>query len=221
MTDFDTVLAEIRRAAPSEAAKGAAFERLMRAYLLHAPKYAGLIEKVWLWNDFPYRKGDTALAGFGTGHDVGIDLVALTTTGEYWAIQCKCYDEDTYIDKPMVDSFISASNLPFDDGQLKKQHFTRRLWISTSNRISPHAETMLDNQDPPVLRIGLENLRADPIDWPTLYHKGTAAIPPRAPKDHQRDALNRARAHFQSHTRGKLIMACGTGKTYTPLKIAA
>ena len=38
MTDFDTVLAEIRRAAPSEAAKGAAFERLMRAYLLHAPK---------------------------------------------------------------------------------------------------------------------------------------------------------------------------------------
>ena len=100
MTDFLDLLKQYRADSLSEAQKGTKFEELMRAYLLSLPKYKGRLTNVWLWRDFPYR-GD-----FGTGHDVGIDLVALTATGEYWAVQCKCYAADAYISKESVDTFL-------------------------------------------------------------------------------------------------------------------
>ena len=87
----------------SEAEKGTKFEELMRVYLLMRPQFHGMFNKIWLWRDFPFRKD------FGTGHDVGVDLVALTVTGEYWAVQCKCYQEDAYISKESVDTFLSTS----------------------------------------------------------------------------------------------------------------
>jgi len=98
MVDFHELLNRYRAASLSEAEKGTKFEQLMRAYLLALPKYRGLISKVWLWHDFPCRRD------FGTGHDLGIDLVALTVAGEYWAVQCKCYAADTCITKESVDT---------------------------------------------------------------------------------------------------------------------
>ena len=82
---FQDLLAKYRHASLSEAEKGAKFEELMRSYLLALPKYRGIVSKVWLWSDFPFRKD------FGSGHDLGIDLVVLAANGEYWAVQCKCY----------------------------------------------------------------------------------------------------------------------------------
>ena len=81
MTPFQKILEHYRKYSFSEADKGTRFERLMQAYLLTDPKYASRLNKVWLWNEFPGK------IDFG-GHDIGIDLVALTTDGEYWAIQC-------------------------------------------------------------------------------------------------------------------------------------
>ena len=50
----------------------------MQAYLQTDPKYAYRLKKVWLWNEFP---GKLDLGG----GDTGIDLVALTQEGDYWA----------------------------------------------------------------------------------------------------------------------------------------
>ena len=219
MTGFYELLNRYRAESLSEAEKGTKFERLMRVYLLALPKYKGLITKVWLWHDFPYRKD------FGSGHDLGIDLVALTVDGEYWAVQCKCYTSDTYISKEDVDTFLSTSGKRFSDDNLEPKRFSRRLWISTTDNWSTNAETSLVNQVPPVMKIGLAELAASPVDWAELEakaHGEKAAKPqePRHPLEHQQEAIDATHAHFKTADRGKLIMACGTGKTYTSLKIA-
>ena len=224
MTTFIDLLDRYRASSLSEAEKGTKFEELMRSYLLALPKYRGLVSKVWLWGDFPFRKD------FGSGHDLGIDLVALTSTGEYWAVQCKCYREDAYITKEAVDTFLSTSGKRFSDDALEPRRFSRRLWIATTDRWSENAETSLVNQVPPVMRIGLADLVSSPVDWAAVEdraHGNSAAknakdakTGKRTPYEHQLDAIAAAHAHFAAHDRGKLIMACGTGKTYTSLKIA-
>jgi predicted helicase len=115
----------------------------MKGYLLTSPIYENEFEKVWLWNEFPYNDQ------FGAS-DIGIDLVALTKNKEYWAIQCKCYQEDTRIDKKHVDSFIATSSRFFSIIDGKKEEFSHRLWISTTNKWGQNAEETLHNQSPPV-----------------------------------------------------------------------
>lgn len=90
-TTINLFLEEIRLKASTEKEKGTDFERLMKLRFLTDPRYSNL-EKVWLWEEFPSNKD------FG-GKDLGIDLVARTDYGDYWAIQCKCYAEDATIDK--------------------------------------------------------------------------------------------------------------------------
>ena len=102
MATFWTIIEDIRKNAYTERDKGTRFERLIRNYLKTSKKYEILLKEVWLWSEFPYRRE------FG-GTDTGIDLVALTNDGQYWAIQCKCYAENTTIDKAAVDSFLSTS----------------------------------------------------------------------------------------------------------------
>lgn len=106
MTPFQKILERYRKYSFSQVDKGNRFERLMQAYLLTDPKYASRLDKVWLWSEFPGK------LDFG-GHDIRIDLVGRTTNGEYWAIQCKCFQESSVIDKPAVDSFLGASGKSF------------------------------------------------------------------------------------------------------------
>jgi predicted helicase len=215
-TIFQTILTSFRKYSFSERDKGDKFERLMQAYLQTDPKYAFQFSNVWLWNDFPARKD------FG-GKDIGIDLVAKTVNGDYWAIQCKCYQESAIIDKPAVDSFISTSGKKFADDNFQSVGFNHRLWISTTNHWGPNAEETIRNQHPPVSRINLTILEEAPVDWAKL-EKGLHGEASRAPKKslyhHQTTALEAAYVYFKNADRGKLIMACGTGKTFTSLKIA-
>ncbi|MCQ2208152.1 MAG: restriction endonuclease, partial [Paludibacteraceae bacterium] len=102
------ILAKIRQLSVTERQKGAVFEKLMQRWLKSDPRYCHTLKDVWMWEEFP------AKAEFG-GKDTGIDLVARTEEGEYWAIQCKCYDENAIIDKPAVDSFLSTSSKTFTD----------------------------------------------------------------------------------------------------------
>ncbi|MDZ4681351.1 MAG: DEAD/DEAH box helicase family protein, partial [Saprospiraceae bacterium] len=188
----------------------------MQTYLQTDPRYANYFTQVWLWNDFPAR------ADFG-GKDTGIDLVAQTTSGDYWAIQCKCFQESAVIDKPAVDSFLSTSSKNFKDDQHRTLGFSHRLWISTTNHWGENAETTIRNQSPPVTRLGLHDLESAPVDWGKLA-EGLSGEASRAakkiPMAHQVTALNAAHEHFKTSDRGKLIMACGTGKTFTSLQIA-
>ena len=182
---FPKLLEKFRKIAYSEKDKGERFERLMQTYLLTDPKYANRFKKVWLWNEFP-GKNDLG------GSDTGIDLVSLTLDGDYWAIQCKCYQENSIIDKPAVDSFLSTSSRKFKGENLKTTGFSQRLWISTTNKWGVNATETIKNQNPPVSRINLYDLIEAPVDWNKL-EQGITGILSRAPKKelrpHQKEAL--------------------------------
>ena len=213
---FNKILDKYRRMSFSERDKGNRFERLMQAYLLTDPRYAFRFKKVYLWNEFVGRKD------LG-GTDTGIDLVALTIEGDYWAIQCKCFDESATIDKPAVDSFLSTSSREFKDENMKTTRFAHRLWISTTNKWGRNAEEAIRNQNPPVNRLSLYELQESAIDWAKL-DKGIFGEESRVSKKelkyHQIEALQKAHEYFKEYDRGKLIMACGTGKTFNALRIA-
>lgn len=216
MTTFNIILDKYRRISFSERDKGNRFERLMQAFLQTDPRYAYLFKRVWQWNEFP-GKNDLG------GQDTGIDLVALTFDGDYWAIQCKCYQESSIIDKPAVDSFLSTSSREFKDETLRTTSFAHRLWISTTNKWGTNANEAIKNQNPPVTRLNLYNLQESPVDWEKLDH-GISGELSRTPKKlirpHQKEAIDKTHEYFKSADRGKMIMACGTGKTFISLRIA-
>ncbi|MBF8456167.1 DEAD/DEAH box helicase [Kaistella sp. G5-32] len=215
-TSFTKILEKYRKISFSERDKGERFERLMKAYLLTDPKYAHQFAKVWMWNEFPSK------ADLG-GKDTGIDLVALTNDGDFWAVQCKCYAEDTVIDKKSVDTFLSTSSRSFKNLNLQTTHFSQCLWISTSNKWTVNATEALKNQRPPVSRINIYDLNQASVDWEKLENNITGELARPKPyglKDHQKKAMENTNAYFKEHDRGKLIMACGTGKTFTSLRIA-
>lgn len=206
------ILEEFRKIFANERDKGTAFEKIVKIYLENEPKYKEIIEKVWMWTDFPYRDniGDT-----------GIDLVAKTVYDEYWAIQCKFYAEDHEITKGDVDTFLATSSKYFYvDGEKRKYDY--RLFASTTNYYSKNAEETLLDQDPPVGRISLETLLESQIDW-KKYSPVQNVIElkdKKTPRNHQNKAIKDVLYGFKKHDRGKLIMACGTGKTFTSLRIA-
>lgn len=214
---FEDILRDFRANSLTEKEKGTRFESLMRRWLMTDPRYKDLFTKVWMWNDFPGRKD------LG-GSDTGIDLVAKTELGEYWAVQCKCYAAHTYIDKPAVDSFISTSGRTFtDEESYQTVGFTQRLWISTTDKWSDNALKTLEHQTIPVSRIGLMDISNSPVLWDELLGGKSGAGATVARKHamaHQLNAQKAARDYYVTHDRGKLIMACGTGKTYTSLLIA-
>jgi predicted helicase len=214
--NFNQVIKRQRELAFSERNKGDRFEKLIQLYLFTDPKYAGRFTKVWLWTEFPFKMN------FG-GQDTGIDLVALTVEGHYWAIQCKCYQEDAVIDKAEVDTFLSTSSRSFMDGTEERITFSQRLWISTTNNWTSNAEESLRNQTPQVTRINLSDLQESAVDWEKI-ERGVfgeqARLSKKDLRPHQSQALHLTLEYFKQRDRGKLIMACGTGKTFTSLRIA-
>ncbi|HRO46086.1 type ISP restriction/modification enzyme [Agriterribacter sp.] len=213
---FNTLLNKYRKVSFSEKDKGERFERLMQAYLLTDPQYSNRLKKVWLWNEF-HGRNDLG------GSDTGIDLVAQTLDGDYWAIQCKCFQENAVIDKPAVDSFLSTSGRKFKSEDLQTIGFSHRLWISTSNKWGPNATEAIRNQHPAVTRLNLHDLQEAPVDWEKLdkgIHGDASRAPKKSLRPHQKEALNSTHTYFKTADRGQLIMACGTGKTFNSLRIA-
>lgn len=144
---FEKIINQYRTNSNSLRNQGEKFERLMKDFILTAPEFKGdRIKNVWLWTEFPSKKD------FGTGSDIGIDLVVHTEVGEYWAVQCKCYNKDKQIDKADVDTFLSTSAKVFHDINKTEEpvHFSRRLWLDTSGKgFSVNAENTIKGQTPP------------------------------------------------------------------------
>ena len=212
------ILSDFRKLSLSEREKGTRFERLMKLWFLTDPRYSNL-EKVWLWEEFPSR------TDFG-GKDLGIDLVARTEWGDYWAIQSKFYDEDAYIDKGAVDSFLANASRSFTDPDtFQTKEFSNLVWVQTSRKEwGANAKEAIKNLTKQFNRILLQDLEMSPVDWDKLYNGISgkdAKLPGKKPMAHQLDAMSAAYTHFitNGNERGKLIMACGTGKTFTSLKI--
>jgi predicted helicase len=205
VTTVYEVLDELRERYPDNRTRGDAFERLIRTYLRTDPLYAQRFREVWLWQDWPGREGQS---------DSGIDLVADDGEGGTVAIQCKFYDPAHTLQKSDIDSFFTRSG---------KAPFAERLIVSTTDKWSTHAEQALAGQQIPVSRIGLADLEASSVDWATFRFEAPEELrlaPKKSLRPHQRAALEDVFAGFEHHDRGKLIMACGTGKTFTALKIA-
>ena len=196
-----------RAQARTEREKGTYFERLSIAYILNDPIQAERYENVIPFVDWAKQHG-------WDGRDTGIDLVAKLKDDEgFAAIQCKFYDAAYRIRKEDIDSFISASG---------KSPFSRRIVIDTTeNAWSENAETMIRGQAIPTIRIGLNDLQESPILWDAFASTGEIVLADKKTlRRHQRDALQNVRSGLKRADRGKLIMACGTGKTFTSLKIA-
>lgn len=217
MSNFEKVINRYREQSYSEADKGTRFERLMQAMLNTLPPYCNELKQVWLWNEFPYRQSISL-------HDTGIDLVGMTTDNQYWAIQCKCYRAQAKIDKEAVNTFLATSSRSFKDEKGNQHFFSFRLWIDTTDGgFTSHAAESFSGQAILATVLHLNELADMPIDWEELDKgiSGPKAITERKKVlPHQQDALDEAMKYYKEHDRGKLIMACGTGKTFTSLRIA-
>lgn len=206
---FQSVLNYIRERATSEYRKGELFERLMLTYFSQDPDYKQQFSEVYLYKDW---------AGLQTGYDandIGIDLVAKERDGGYCAIQCKCYAEDTRISKPHLDSFISAS---------ASELFTSRLIVDTGGEWGPNALRTIDPIKDKLRIIRYSDLESSPFDWPDLSLQDPEQLTYQQRrfhlKEHQKEAFDDVTSGFKAADRGKMIMACGTGKTFTALRIA-
>lgn len=204
---FDNLLHQLRTTALHTRDQGDRLERLTKEFLTKDSVQSRLYKKVYLWKDWDGREN------FG---DIGIDLVAENVDGGVTAIQCKFYDEHSTIAKEHIDSFISASG---------RKPFTHRIIVSTTDKWSKNAEKMLEEQRFPVQRMGLQTFRDSNIDWSTysLDDPGEQQVgykPHKELRPHQDIAITRTLKGLQKDDRGQLIMACGTGKTFTAIRLA-
>jgi predicted helicase len=200
------LLDKFRTTSLTEREKGTYFEELIQAYLRNEASYKDLYSNVWTYSEWAKEQNLDQ-------RDTGIDLVALTNgTNEYHAIQCKFYDEDYVVKKADIDSFFTASG---------KKIFSHRIIVTTTNNWSEHAEDALQDQNPPVTKIDFHDLDNSQIDWSQYQPKKDVVIKKKKElRDHQKSALTAVVNQFENVDRGKMIMACGTGKTFTSLKIA-
>lgn len=205
--DFDGLIHQLRDTARNTREQGDRLERLTKLFLTQDSIQSRLYKGVHLWNEWDGREG------FG---DIGIDLVAENVDGGVTAIQCKFYDEQSTIAKENIDSFIAASG---------REPFTHRIIVSTTDKWSKNAEKMLEEQRFPVQRMGLQNFRDSNIDWSTysLEESSEQQVghkPHKELRPHQDRAITNALNGLKENDRGQLIMACGTGKTFTAIRLA-
>lgn len=208
MGSINDVISALRQA-PTNVDRGTLFEQLMVRYFQLDPALSQQYDEVCRWIDWPERDGKP---------DTGIDLVARERdSGKYTAIQCKFYEPEHTLAKGDIDSFFTASG---------KKPFTNRVIISTTDKWGKNAEHALAHQQIPVQRIGMADIAESPVDWDIAWPQGNLTIElapaeKKQPRPYQVEAIDAVLGGFQvGNDRGKLIMACGTGKTFTALKIA-
>lgn len=191
----------IRDTAENEKDKGTKFERASRYYLKNDPLYAARFSEVWMWKDAPTNNGA----------DIGIDLVAQDAEdGSYWAIQCKCYDEASTLDYKTVSTFFGA--------QGNNDTYAHNMLISTTENLTPNLDKVLSDWS--TVRLFPSEMDQADIDWQAFVEgKETAERTLYEPRPHQELAIADCIKGFEENDRGKLIMACGTGKTLTALRL--
>lgn len=201
---FDYLVTQINNLAETQRDRGTYFEYLAKAYFQHEPTYKNEFKHVWMLADVPveYRIPKT---------DIGVDLVAEKYTGELVAIQAKFYNHA--IQKKDIDSFL---------GELGKDYYDSGIIVASTDKWGKNAEQALaDRTD--VVRIGLSDLRNSRIDWSQFSFERPDKVTIKAkkqPRYYQREVISNALEYFKENDRGQLIMAPGTGKTFTSLKVA-
>ena len=208
---FEALLESIKQASNNiKRDAGTRFETLIKDWLTQDQPYCDLFSKVETFEEWASSHPNHKQSG----KDIGIDLVATLEDDPeaFAAIQCKFYDKDAAIPKSGVDSFIAASN---------RDYFKQRYIITTNEKWSENALAEMQNVTPPIQLVGRSMLASSQIDW-SIYLKAGKVVQQkkRIPRKYQEEAIQRVLEGFKTNSRGKLIMACGTGKTFTSMKIA-
>ena len=205
-TALDTLLDSFEVNAQTEREKGTNFEDLIVSYLQHEPRYKDLYETVWTYAKWASVQGIT-------GKDTGIDLVAqVRGSGDFHAIQCKNYRRDHSISKSDIDSFFTASG---------KKPFTHRIIVTTTDHWTDNANEALEGQRTPVIKITRSDLENSQIDWTRFQVRSEPVLKEKKRlREHQKTAVAAVVTGLKAADRGKLLMACGSGKTFAALKIA-
>ena len=210
MKSFGEVMRALRdQAQQGKRHYGAAFEETVQQLLRQAPLYRQAFKAVYLWKELH------------AGGDSGIDLVAEAPTGELYGIQVKCYEPTHAIAKPEVDSFLARLGAGVDFFG-ERRTFSGGFLFASTDLLNANARAVLEGYNPRVQFIGRSTLSAmEGLDWEVLAGLAQGPLVPEKPlRDYQREALAAVKAYYAAgRTRGKLIMACGTGKTLTSLRL--
>ncbi len=202
---FDEVLDRLWLSELSRQEQGRRFERLAKRFLKVEPKFADQFSDVWLWNEWPGRENRP---------DNGIDIVAKDRyTGELTGVQVKFFDPEKKLQKGSIDSFFT---------ELGKVDFAHGMVIDTALEWSSSAEAARAGQSKDVTRVGIQTLVNSTVDWSEFTFDRPEELtqrPRKEPRRYQREAIDDVVAGFETKDRGRLIMACGTGKTFTSLKL--
>jgi len=186
-------------------AKGDIFEIVTKEYLRTDPVYSTKLREVWLLNEVPLKVREFLKL---PNTDQGIDIIAETLEGEYWAIQCKYHSDATHnVTWREVSTF---TGLAF--GICKNISFA--LLCTTGDR---YAKILSGQQ-----KIGIcaFDVWSD-LNQDFFRNISPNSVPkklvPHTPRAHQTRAIERAKTYYShlSNKRGKLIMPCGTGKSLT------
>lgn len=211
MSALTNLLQSIEKISLTNRDKGTSFENLMIQYFLNEPKYAEIYTEVLSYSDWVEKYGEKLKVT--DKRDYGIDLIAVTIDGEFHPIQCKNYNT-TKIQKKDIDSFLGGSG---------KSYFAYRYIVVSTDDWTDNAKSSLVDANPPVATISLLDLEGSLIDW-SQFNFDSNVKPifrkKNSLRDHQRPALSAVKYGLAEADRGKLIMACGTGKTFTSLRIA-
>jgi len=205
---FKKALNLIREKSNNDHELGLAFERICKIFFEKDATQTQEYSQIWHYKDWAKQN-----SGYSET-DIGIDLVAKLRNHEgYCAIQCKCYQSEYSISKSDIDSFISASST---------SDFTRLVLIDTSAQpLGKNSQSVFDNLNTDYVRIQQSELEYSRIDWLSYINDGNVILHTKKElRDHQIKALNTICEGLDIDDRGKMIMACGTGKTFTSLRIA-
>ncbi|GHP32177.1 hypothetical protein VN0212_09320 [Helicobacter pylori] len=213
MSEISTykLIKEKLQAIPNNALKGSWFEKVSKRFLKEHDS-ADEYESIDLWSDWELR---------GKEGDRGIDIVITTASKEYIAVQCKFHQDSVSLND------LSTFLLKLQSG-VGEVRFKKGIIISTSNLSSnalKEIEQIRKNKGIDIVEISEEDFIYSQIDWekfdPTQTQGELPLCDKKKPRPHQIEAIKATKEYFSNpkNTRGKLIMACGTGKTYTSLKI--
>ena len=182
---------------PDRGKRDRQFEHFVKWFLKNRSEWTTQVDQVWLWNEYPGQ----------WGRDRGIDLIFKDKNGSTWAVQAKCYSPNYEITKSDVDRFLSKSN---------RKKIYHRLLIATTDRIGANARQVLAAQEKSVVRYHLTHFESAAVEYPDSIERLLAGKrkPPPEPRSHQIEAVGNVVSGFQTASRGQLVMACGTGKTF-------
>jgi len=171
---------------------------LLKWFLVNDPEWSTQVDQIWMWDEYPER----------WGRDCGIDLIFKHVNGETWAVQAKCYAPEYSITKSDVDTFLSESN---------RAGIDKRLLIATTDKVGANAKQVCNAQEKAVTLFLYSDFEQAAIEYPN--HISNIHLAKRKerpfPRAHQLKAIDDVELAFKDADRGQLIMACGTGKTFT------